>query len=208
MNLITRKEAKESGSKYYFTGTPCRHGHVCLRRTADSKCSGCNAMRSRNYRLKPGYTPATRPEAQRIQNNEKRRLKWTTNHEFRSKQLAIFSKYAKARYAKDPEYRKSIRDNEKRFYALNPHKLKEKVSRRRGPIKMCLMSKIFRNEIYDFYKKCPDGLCVDHIFPLRGRGFTGLHVPWNMQYLTKSENSRKSNKTPIGVSPIKLATVA
>lgn len=45
--------------------------------------------------------------------------------------------------------------------------------------------------IKEFYKNCPPGYEVDHIIPL-SKG--GLHTLSNLQYLTKSENRKKSNK--------------
>lgn len=45
--------------------------------------------------------------------------------------------------------------------------------------------------LQQFYLNCPDGYEVDHIHPV-SKG--GLHTLENLQYLTISENRRKSNK--------------
>ncbi len=49
MKIISRKEAKELGIKTYFTGKPCKHGHVAERHVTSKGCIGClNHYRENN----------------------------------------------------------------------------------------------------------------------------------------------------------------
>lgn len=55
----SRKKAKASGSKYYFTGKKCLRGHIERRNTKSGKCFGCDRFHSANFRAKnPDYSPA------------------------------------------------------------------------------------------------------------------------------------------------------
>lgn len=55
-----------------------------------------------------------------------------------------------------------------------------------------------RAEVESFYANRPHGMEVDHIIPLKGfidgRAVCGLHVPWNLQYLTIKDNRNKRNR--------------
>lgn len=41
MQILSRREAKEKQQATYFTGQPCKHGHVAYRYTQSGTCSEC-----------------------------------------------------------------------------------------------------------------------------------------------------------------------
>lgn len=43
MNIIPRAEASKKGLKFYFTGKPCKRGHVSERYVANGRCMACAA---------------------------------------------------------------------------------------------------------------------------------------------------------------------
>lgn len=52
---------------------------------------------------------------------------------------------------------------------------------------------VFYQEAKRLFKETGIPHHVDHIVPLQGKLVSGLHVPWNLQVLTASANSRKNN---------------
>lgn len=56
------------------------------------------------------------------------------------------------------------------------------------------LTKQHKYEMQQIYLNCPEGMQVDHIIPLSNDIVCGLHVPWNLQYLTIEENLKKYNK--------------
>ena len=44
MEIISRKEAKAQGLKRYFTGKPCKYGHVAERRVIGGACVDCSRV--------------------------------------------------------------------------------------------------------------------------------------------------------------------
>lgn len=108
-------------------------------------------------------------------------------------------------YARNPEKRKALTHA---WYAKNATRIKRAVVswQRLNPKKVLAtlrrnqlkrkhrVPKFGQDGIKEFYLNCPLGYVVDHIIPLNGKSVSGLHVIWNLQYLTPSQNSRKGNK--------------
>lgn len=66
--------------------------------------------------------------------------------------------------------------------------------RKRQLAKLQRTPKFGQDGIQEFYMTCPIGYEVDHIVPLQGQLVSGLHVIWNLQYLSRHDNRKKFNK--------------
>jgi hypothetical protein len=54
--ILSHKEAKNKGSKFYFTGKPCKRGHISKRYTCSRACIKCLPIDAKIFRDKqPDY---------------------------------------------------------------------------------------------------------------------------------------------------------
>jgi len=90
MEVITRKQAKEQGLKHYFTGKPCKHGHIAKRVTAGG-CVECMAVNQRAH-------------------EERRRARRLADPAFDAKMKAKQNRAAKKYTERHPERRQQLRD--------------------------------------------------------------------------------------------------
>jgi hypothetical protein len=92
------------------------------------------------------------------------------------------------------------RDRRKKWRQSNLSIVKELTAKRRAIKKQATLDyQKYKKHLRDIYKNCPDGMEVDHIIPLQNNLVCGLHVPWNLQYLTPEENVKKSNKLCLNI---------
>lgn len=65
----TAADARKTNNKYYFTGKPCKHGHIAKRTTIDNNCSVCNSNRTKQWHKKNPITTLLYYVKRRAQKN-------------------------------------------------------------------------------------------------------------------------------------------
>lgn len=191
MNL---EEARASGSKRYFTGKPCKRGHVAERSTLSKKCSQCHLEDGR-ARYARNIDRERKRSSEYHAANKQRRVKvraanYLANRDAVRKRHAVWMAENKDRW--------------KEYMASIPERLREYAAQYRAQKLRATppwLTVDDRAEIAALYAEASrlereTGIPhhVDHIIPLRGDYVCGLHVPSNLQILTKDENLRKSNR--------------
>ena len=180
----TRKEAKETGAKYYFTGEPCSRGHIALRKTKGC-CVECMKEDWEKDNKRRGLLPkseASKAAARRYYE--------------KNKQLVI------ARAIARPEHEKA--KSRKKHKEANPDLYRTLTSmyRRRHkdatPKWVTAEDKKAMRQLYvearRLTKLTGEKYVVDHHYPLMGKEVCGLHVLKNLVVMTQEENLKKSNK--------------
>lgn len=163
--FVSHKAAKAAGGTLYYTGKPCKRGHVSERYVSNLSCvvcvRACSQLQHQKNPKRVGEYFRRNPEAKR-----------TANRRYQSKHKARFySLLAKRRAAK---------------LSATPPWL--------SPVDLVEIEGIYNHaQVLTEITGSPHD--VDHIVPLQGKNVCGLHVPWNLQAIPASINRSKSNST-------------
>jgi len=184
----TRAEAKAAGAAHYFTGKPCKHGHIAPRKTKGA-CVEC---------LKVEWLQAAETRAEYFREYNKREdIKERKNEWYQENREAVIAAAATRPAAVLREYRNAWKANNKTQVRADT-KARRRKHRNATPKWLSRKQKSEIRQIYQIAitmtQTTGEQYVVDHIVPLRGEEVCGLHVPWNLRVITQEENLKKSNK--------------
>lgn len=162
-----------------------------------NQCKDCVLENKREYVINNKELVESQKKAEYIRNRD-RYLEYRSKY-YKSNRESVLAKSRVHYYANQDR----ILAYNREYSKLNSEKRSRKASERdlRLKQKQPQWVEAFKDDILKIYKERQNldvttGIKhhVDHIIPLTHIEVCGLHVPWNMQILTQSENCSKNNQ--------------
>jgi len=185
-----RADAKRLNTKYYFTGTPCLHGHVALRKTK-GVCVECMKEETRCASVKR----ATYFDAY----NKREDVKDRKNDWYMANRDKVIAAAATRPRHVINSYTEAWKKRNLVWVRADTKARRRKHREATPP----WLTRTQKSEIRQLYQiaitmtqTTGEQYVVDHIWPLRSEVVCGLHVPWNLRVTTRRENLTKSNLLP------------
>ena len=211
--LVSRKDAKARGLKFYFTGKACKHGHVDKRSLCNGECVACARLRWKLDTEEKKIVARRNSARWRARHPDKAKeqvARWRANNPEKAKTLL------KKWRAENPQ---RVREHAARVIRKNPQKNRDRMAawvkanpelhrangRNRRARELKAEGRHTAQEVDNLYRRqkgrcayCrkPMGqaYCVDHIVPLVKGGSNRLS---NIQLACRQCNSRKHAKDPL-----------
>jgi len=184
----TRAEAKATGASHYFTGEPCKHGHIAPRKTKGA-CIEC---------LKVEWAQGNEARAEYFREyNRREDVKDRKNEWYQENKEQVIQAAATRPAQVKREYRNAWKETHKVQIRADT-KARRRKHRDATPSWLTRKQKSEIRQVYQIAitmtQTTGEQYVVDHIVPLRGTDVCGLHVPWNLRVITQEKNLVKSNK--------------
>ena len=157
--------ARASGAKRYFTGLPCKYGHVAERLAVNSLCVDCMEMR------------------------RKANMHWFREHDKKRQQTPErhAEKAANERKNRKKPHRQAARAAERMA------RIAAQLERTPPWADLMTIRQIYDTSHW-ITKVTGLEHHVDHIIPMRGKLVSGLHIAENLRVLPGPENLTKGSK--------------
>lgn len=165
--------------RFFFTGKPCKYGHVAKRYKCNNECVDCRASKNALLKQKQDDWYAKNKDRR----NAVIRFLYHQNAEAQRAR-------SREKWANNPD---KVRATNKAWADKNDGIWNYYGAKRRAALRKRTPCWVNFDAIKEVYKNCPKGYHVDHIIPLRGKLVSGLHVAENLQYLPAHENLSKHN---------------
>lgn len=207
-----RSEAKEAGLGRYFTGNPCKHGHISERQVSDGACIVCRDIKAKAWAEKNRDKRISSAKAWRDRNKVEIQKKSAQQYaenpkKYRAQALASYHRHRNKRMGSAKTWKEQNKDACLAYSAqyAATHKVERATQQRNRYAKQKALGTHTAHDVLHLlhmqrYKCAACHVCVkskyhvDHVVPLFLNGSNGKE---NLQILCPTCNVRKNKKDPI-----------